>query len=42
MTDAAHNAGYNLIVEVDPKGAYEETDENNNQYVIPVSTGPCK
>jgi hypothetical protein len=36
------NAPYNLIVEVDPKRAYDETNENNNQYVIPISSKPCQ
>jgi hypothetical protein len=35
------NAPYKLIVEVDPNQAYAETNENNNQYEIPVSAPPC-
>jgi subtilase family serine protease len=35
------NAAYKLIVEVDPKNAYPETDENNNEFAIPVPAAPC-
>jgi hypothetical protein len=35
------NAPYKLIVEVDPKNAYPETDETNNEYAIPVPPAPC-
>jgi hypothetical protein len=35
------NAPYKLIVEVDPKNAYPETDETNNEFAIPVPPAPC-
>ena len=35
------NALYKLIVEVDPKNAYAETDETNNEFAIPVPPAPC-
>jgi len=35
------NAAYKLIVEVDPKNAYAETDENNNEFDIAVPAAPC-
>ena len=35
------NAPYKLIVEVDPKNAYAETDETNNECAIPVPPAPC-
>jgi hypothetical protein len=35
------NAPYKLIVEVDPKNAYAETDETNNEFAIPVPPAPC-
>jgi hypothetical protein len=36
------NTPYKLIIEVDPKRAYAETNEDNNQYSIPVSGAPCR
>jgi CARDB len=35
------NAPDKLIVEVDPKNAYPETDETNNEFAIPVPPAPC-
>jgi hypothetical protein len=35
------NAPYKLIIEVDPKNAYPETDETNNEFAIPVPPAPC-
>ena len=35
------NAPYKLIVEVDPKNAYAETDETNNEFAIAVPPAPC-
>ena len=36
------NSPYNLIIEVDPSKAYAESNEDNNQYSIPVSTAHCQ
>jgi hypothetical protein len=35
------NAPYKLIVEVDPKNAYPETNETNNEFDIDVPAAPC-
>jgi hypothetical protein len=35
------NEAYKLIIEVDPQKAYEEANENNNQYAVPVLSAPC-
>jgi subtilase family serine protease len=35
------NAASKLIVEVDPKNAYAETDETNNEFDIAVPAAPC-
>jgi hypothetical protein len=35
-------APYNLIIEVDPNKLYAESNEDNNQYLIPVSSAPCQ
>jgi hypothetical protein len=35
------NEAYKLIIEVDPQKAYEEANENNNQYAVPVLSASC-
>ena len=39
--DAAALAGYEHYVQIDPKNAYAETDETNNEFAIPVPPAPC-